>query len=281
LHSTTFSLEVFPPKRDTPVGTIYDTLDGLQGVNPDFISVTFGTGKETDRTITARIAHTIKEEYSIPAVAHLTALYADQADIDEELELFERAGVSAVLALGGNVLPDREPARVFHYASDLVSYIRQHKPDMEVFAACYPECHPAAKNMDEDIEHLKIKVDAGADRLISQLFFDNADFLRFIDKARCAGVSVPIEAGIMPVTSAAQIKRMVSMCGSRIPPRLEKILDKWGGDRDALREAGIIYASEQISDLIADGVDGIHLYTMNHAGTTRRIWQNTQFLLEH
>jgi methylenetetrahydrofolate reductase (NADPH) len=274
-------LEVFPPKRDTPVGTIYDTLDGLQGVNPDFISVTFGTGKETDRTITARIAHTIKAEYGIPAVAHLTALYADQSEIDEELALFEQAGVSAVLALGGNVLPDREPAHVFEYASDLVTYIRERQPNMEVFAACYPECHPTARNMDEDIRHLKIKVDAGADRLISQLFFDNADFLRFLDQARCAGITVPIEAGIMPVTSAAQIRRMVSMCGSRIPPRLAKILDKWGDDREALREAGIIYASEQISDLVADGVDGVHLYTMNHAGTTRRIWQNTQTVLEH
>ncbi|MCH4160143.1 MAG: methylenetetrahydrofolate reductase [NAD(P)H] [Bifidobacterium sp.] len=280
MHSTTFSLEVFPPKRDTPVGTIYDTLDGLQGVNPDFISVTFGTGKETDQTITARIAHTIKSEYDIPAVAHLTALYANQADIDVELELFEKAGVSAVLALGGNVLPDREPAHVFEYASDLVNYIREHKPNLEVFAACYPECHPTANNMDEDIEHLKIKVDAGADRLISQLFFDNTDFLHFIDQARCAGITVPIEAGIMPVTSASQIRRMVSMCGSKIPPRLAKLLDRWGSDREALREAGIVYASEQISDLVADGVDGIHLYTMNHAGTTRRIWNNTHILFE-
>ncbi|MGO1346554.1 MAG: methylenetetrahydrofolate reductase [NAD(P)H] [Bifidobacterium psychraerophilum] len=280
MHSTMFSLEVFPPKRNTPVGTIYDTLDGLQGVDPDFISVTYGTGKQSDRTVTARIAHTVKAEYGIPAVAHLTALYADQQTIDEELGLFEAAGVSAVLALGGNVLPDREPAHVFDHASDLVTYIREHKPDMQVFAACYPECHPLAASLDEDIRHLKTKVDAGAERLISQLFFDNADFLNFIDKARAAGIAVPVEAGIMPVTSAAQIRRMVSMCGSRIPEGLTRILDHWGDDQESLREAGIIYASEQISDLLARGVDGIHLYTMNHAGTTRRIWNNTHTLFE-
>ena len=257
-----FSLEVFPPKRTAPIGTIYDTLDGLRGVDPAFISVTYGTGKQSDRTITARIANTIRTEYGIPAVAHLTAQYLDREQADEALDMFAQAKVTAVLALRGDRNPDREPAGVFMHASDLT----------------YPECHPQSRDLDEDISWLKVKVDAGASHLISQLFYDNADYLRFLDKARAAGIDVPIEAGIMPVTNAASVRRMTGMCSSKVPERLATILDRWGDDPNTLKEAGIIYASEQIADLVARGVDGIHLYTMNHPGVTRRIWQNVQGL---
>ncbi|WP_288273340.1 methylenetetrahydrofolate reductase [NAD(P)H] [uncultured Bifidobacterium sp.] len=271
-----FSLEIFPPKRTAPVGTIYDTLDGLQGLQPAFISVTYGTGKSVDRTATARIANTVRAEYGIPAVAHLTAQYLDEEAAEEALDLFDQAKVSGILALRGDRNPEREPANVFHYASDLAAFIRERRPDMRIYGACYPEKHPQASSLDEDIDNLKRKVDAGVTHLISQLFYDDEDFLRFRDKARAAGIDVPIEAGIMPVVNGRSVRHMAGMCGSRIPERLNVMLDAWGQDPASLKEAGIIYASEQISDLVARGVDGIHLYTMNRPCVTRRIWANTK-----
>ena len=212
MHSPIFSLEVFPPKRTSPVGTIYDTLDGLQGLDPDFISVTYGTGKSSDRTLTARIAHTVNE-YGIPAVAHLTAQYLDKDDVDEALDLCDQAKVSGVLALRGDRVEGAEPAGVFDHASDLAAYIREKRPNLKIYGACYPEKHPQAATLEEDIDNLKKKVDAGVSHLISQLFYDNEDFLRFVDKARAAGIDVPIEAGIMPVTNRKQIERMVTASG--------------------------------------------------------------------
>ena len=275
-----FSLEVFPPKRNAPVGTIYDTLDGLEGLKPDFISVTYGTGKSSDRTATARIANTITNEYNIPAVAHLTAHYADQAVVDEALEMFSKAGVTAVLALRGDSVEGREPAGVFEHASDLAAYIRRTQPEFDVYGACYPEKHPQASSLAEDIQHLKIKVDSGVSVLISQLFYDNEDFYRFLDAAHAAGINVPIEAGIMPVMNEASVRRMARTCQAKVPKTLESMLCKWGDNKEALRQAGIIYASQQISDLVAHGVDGVHLYSMNHPGTTRHIWRNVRSLFD-
>ena len=258
------------------MGTIFDTLDGLIGVEPDFISVTYGTGRQSDRTATARIARTIGSEYHIPAVAHLTAQYADHAMIDETLDAFHDAHVKAVLALRGDAVEGREPLHVFEHASDVVAYIRQRRPEMSIYAACYPEGHPEAPSFEADLQCLKIKVDAGVDRLISQLFYDNDDFLRFVDRARALGIDTPIEAGIMPVTNAKQIRHMVSLCGSKLTSGVTAMLEHWGDDPDALRRAGIVYASQQIADLVAHGVEGIHLYTMNHPGITRSIWNNVR-----
>ena len=275
MHSPMFSLEVFPPKRTSPVGIIYDTLDGLQGLDPDFISVTYGTGKSSDRTLTARIAHTVSE-YGIPSVAHLTAQYLNKDDVDQALDMFEQAKVSGVLALRGDRIDGAEPAGVFEHASDLAAYIRQRRPGMKIYGACYPEKHPQAATLEEDIDNLKKKVDAGVTHLISQLFYDNEDFLRFLDKARAADIDVPIEAGIMPVMNAKSVLNMSSKCQSKIPEKLGIMLDKWGSDRALLKEAGIAYASEQICDLVARGVDGVHLYTMNHPCVSRRIWSNVK-----
>ena len=278
MGSTLFSIEVFPPKRNAPVGTIYDTLDGLQGLDPAFISVTYGTGKSADRTATARIAHTIRNEYQIPAVAHLTAQYLDEDAVDEALDLFDQAKVSGVLALRGDKVEGREPAGVFEHASDLAAYVRAKRPDLKLYGACYPEKHPQAATLEADIDSLKVKVDAGVSHLISQLFYSNDDFYHFLDKAHAAGIEVPIEAGIMPVTNEKSVRRMASMCASRIPEPVERMLRRWGDDSQALREAGIIYASQQIADLVAHGVDGVHLYSMNRPAVTRRIWNNVQAL---
>ncbi|MBM6699359.1 methylenetetrahydrofolate reductase [NAD(P)H] [Bifidobacterium pullorum subsp. saeculare] len=269
-----FSLEVFPPRRNAPVGTIYDTLDGLRGLRPAFISVTYGTGRSKDRTATARIAHTIRAEYGIPAVAHLTARYLDRAAVDEALDLFEQAKVAGVLALRGDAIEGQEPAGDFEHASDLAAYIRARRPDLKLYGACYPEKHPEAADLAEDIGNLRRKVDAGVSHLISQLFYDDADFMAFLGQARAAGIDVPIEAGIMPVVNAKSVRTMSARCGSRIPAPVQAMLERWGDDAASLREAGVIYASQQIADLVAQGVDGIHLYTMNHPAVARDIWRN-------
>ncbi len=274
MHRPQFSLEVFPPRRNGPVGTIYDTLDGLEGLDPDFISVTYGHGSLADRTATARIAAAITREYRIPAVAHLTSLYADEGIVDEALTMFDDAGVCAVLALRGDPVPGREPTGRFPHASDLAAYIRSRRPDLPILGACYPEGHPDSPDLSADVDNIVRKVDAGVGHLISQLFYDDDDFYRFLELVRDRGVEVPIEAGIMPIVSASSLTRMSGRCGSRIPPRVQALLERWGDDPEALREAGIVDASEQIVDLVAHGVDGIHLYTMNRPATTRRIWRN-------
>lgn len=274
MHSPIFSLEVFPPKRTSPVGTIYDTLDGLQGLDPDFISVTYGTGKSSDRTLTARIAHTVNE-YGIPAVAHLTAQYLDKDDVDEALDLFDQAKVSGVLALRGDRVEGAEPAGVFDHASDLAAYIREKRPDLKIYGACYPEKHPQAATLEEDIDNLKKKVDAGVSHLISQLFYDNeVSFVR--GQGSCRRHRRSDRSRHHAGDEREVVLRMSKMCESRVPEKLAVLLDKWGSDTALLKEAGIAYASEQICDLAARGVDGVHLYTMNHPCVSRRIWSNVK-----
>ena len=267
---TVFSCEVFPPKRDMPVDSIYTTLDGLKDIRPDFISVTFGAGGSQVNQTTHEIASIIQNRYHIPAMAHLTCVAAGRAEVDQLLAQLKGDGVENVLALRGDVNPDIPPKTDFAHASDLVAYIHA-RGDFGVSAACYPEGHLESPDLVSDIRHLKEKVDAGAQHLVSQLFFDNEDFFRFLERARIAGINVPIEAGIMPVLSQNSIRRMVSMCGASMPRKLTRILAKYGDHPEALREAGIAYAIDQISDLIAGGVDGIHLYTMNNPDVARQI----------
>ena len=267
---TVFSCEVFPPKRTSPVDSIYQTLDGLKDIKPDFISVTFGAGGSQVNQTTREIAGIIQNQYHIPAMAHLTCVGAGRAEVDEMLSQLKEDGVENILALRGDVNPDVPPKTDFAHASDLVAYIRG-RGDFGVSAACYPEGHLESPDLVSDIRHLKEKVDAGAQHLVSQLFFDNEDFFRFLERARIAGINVPIEAGIMPVLSKSSIQRMVSMCGASMPRTLTRILARYGDHPEALREAGIAYAIDQIADLIAGGVDGIHLYTMNTPEVARQI----------
>ena len=267
---TVFSCEVFPPKATSPVDTIYRTLDGLKDIRPDFISVTFGAGGSQVNQTTREIAGIIQNQYHIPAMAHLTCVAAGRAEVDEMLAGLAEDGVENVLALRGDINPNVPPKTDFAHASDLVAYIRE-KGGFGISAACYPEGHVESPDLVSDIRHLKEKVDAGAQHLVSQLFFDNEDFFRFLERCRIAGISVPIEAGIRPVLSKSSIQRMVSLCGASMPRKLTRILARYGDHPDALREAGIAYAIDQISDLIAGGVDGIHLYTMNDPNVARRI----------
>ena len=267
---TVFSCEVFPPKKTSPVDSIYKTLDGLRDIHPDFISVTFGAGGSQVNQSTREIAGLIQNQYHIPAMAHLTCVAAGREDVDRLLEELKAEGVENILALRGDVNPDIPPKTDFAHASDLVSYIRAHS-DFGVSAACYPEGHLESPDLVSDIRHLKEKVDAGAQHLVSQLFFDNEDFFRFLERARIAGIDVPIEAGIMPVLSRSSIQRMVSMCGASLPRKLTRILARYGDHPQAMREAGMAYAIDQIADLMAAGVDGVHLYTMNNPAVAQQI----------
>ena len=250
--------------------SIYTTLDGLKDIRPDFISVTYGAGGSKVNQTTREIASIIENRYHIPAMAHLTCVAAGKAEVDQLLADLKADGVENILALRGDINPDYPPKTDFTYASDLVAYIHS-RGDFGVSAACYPEGHLESPDLVSDIRHLKMKVDAGAQHLVSQLFFDNEDFFRFLERCRIAGITVPIEAGIMPVLSKASIQRMVSMCGASMPRKLTRILARYGDHPEALREAGIAYAIDQISDLIAGGVDGIHLYTMNNPDVAKQI----------
>ena len=207
-------------------------------------------------------------------MAHLTCINSTKADIDRNLALFKENGVENILALRGDRVEGVEPQEDFTYASDLCRYIAS-QGDFDIAGACYPEGHSEV----EDIHNLRKKVEAGASHLISQLFFDNSVYYRFLERAKIAGVNVPIEAGIMPVTSKSQIERMVSMCGASLPAKFAKIMQKYDTRPEALRDAGIAYAVDQIVDLIAHGVDGIHLYTMNNPYVARKITEAVSSLL--
>lgn len=274
-----FSLEIFPPKQTTKIDTLYSMLDDLSTIRPDSISVTYGAGGNVADLRTVDLAGTIKNDYNIESVAHLTCVSTSKDDVSVILDQLRDRNVENILALRGDRNPGIAPKEDFKHASDLISFIRKHG-DFGIAAACYPEVHSEAKNAAEDILHLREKVDAGVDYLITQLFLDNAPFYRFMERATIAGIKVPIEVGIMPITSKSQIERTVSMCGASVPPKFAKMVQRYGDHPEAMRDAGIAYAVDQIVDLIANGVDGIHLYTMNNPYVAKRIYESVENLLQ-
>lgn len=279
---TVFSFEVFPPKKTSPIETIYSALGELKDLSPDFISVTCGAGGSTGHKAadsnTVKIASYIQNDLGITSCAHLTCVYYTKQDILEHLEQFGKYGVENILALRGDIDPNVPRLHDFEYASDLTRFIKENG-DFDVAAACYPEGHMEAESLARDINHLKIKIEAGAEHCISQLFFNNDVFHRFRELLEIAGINIPVEAGIMPVTNKKQIERMVSMCGASLPPKFTKMMQKYENDPEALRDAGIAYAVDQIVDLISSGVDGIHLYTMNNPYVARKISESIKTLL--
>lgn len=277
-EKTVFSFEVFPPKRDNPIQTIYDTLDQLQDLKPDFISVTYGASGSLADNSTCEIASAIKHKYGIESAAHLTCVNSTKEEVTEVLRRLDESGVENILALRGDMVPDVPPKKDFRHANELISFIRETDYDFGISGACYPEGHLDSRNQVEDILNLKKKVEAGAEHLISQLFFDNEVFYDFLDKARIAGINVPIEAGIMPVTNKKQIERMVSLCGASLPAKFTKMMSRYENRPQAMRDAGIAYAVNQIVDLVSCGVDGVHLYTMNNPYIARRICESVQSL---
>ncbi len=264
-----FSFEVFPPKKTSSIDVIYNTLDELRDLRPDFISVTFSAGGSSNNALACEIASKIKNNGVVPMI-HLPCINYTREEITDTLTEIKDRGIENILALRGDINPDIPPKKEFKYASDLIEFIRS-QGNFDIAGACYPECHPDASSLEVDILNLKRKVEAGADHLISQLFFDNSSFYEFLWKARAAGINVPIEAGIMPVVNKNQIERMVTTCGASLPKKFVKIMQKFEHSPEALRDAGIAYAVNQIVDLAASGVDGIHLYTMNNAYVARKI----------
>lgn len=268
---TVFSLEVFPPKRNNPIETIYNTLDQLKDLNADFISVTYGASGSLADNSTCEIASAIKHDYGIVSAAHLTCVNSTREEVRAVLDQLKENDIDNILALRGDLVPDVAPKDDFQHASDLISFIKEEGYDFGISGACYPEAHTDSPDTMTDILNLKKKVDAGAEHLISQLFFDNRHFYEFIEKVRIAGIDVPVEAGIMPVVNKKQIERMVSLCGASLPQKFTKMMSKYEHKPEAMRDAGIAYAIDQIVDLVSEGVDGIHLYTMNNPYIAKRI----------
>ena len=273
-----FSIECFPPKQTTQMEKLKDTLRQMQAMAPGFISVTFGAGGSAGGVSTAEVADYIQNELHVPTLAHLICMGNDETRAAEILDQLESVGVRDVLALRGDRSPSRPESPDFKHASDLTSFIKWKKPGFSVHGACYPEGHPEADSLLHDVENLRIKQAAGAEHLLTQLFFDNSTFYDFREKTAIAGINVPIEAGIMPVTNKKQILRMTTLCHATLPKKFLKIMDKYENDPIAMRDAGIAYAVSQIVDLIANDVDGIHLYTMNNPYIAEKICEAVKSL---
>ena len=275
---TIFSLEIFPPKYTAPVESIFETLDGLKGVEPDYISVTYGAGgKAKDRTV--EIAEKIKKDYGIESMAHLSCISSTKEEVAAQIRQLKERGIENVLALRGDIPEDPDfgfPTPLhYEHASDLVKELKK-DGSFSIGAACYPECHLDCVDLKTDIKNLKYKVDCGVDFLVSQLFFDNEEFFEFMEKLDIAGINVPVEAGIMPVMNRNQILRMCRLSGCKVPKKLQRMLDRYGDDPASMLEAGEAYATEQISDLLTGGIHGIHLYSMNRPDVAKRIFNNLQ-----
>lgn len=272
------SFEIFPPKRDTTIKNIDRTLEILSSLKPDFISVTFGAGGSTTNNLTFQIADQIKNKYHIEPLVHLTCINHTKDEINKILTKLQELGIENILALRGDRNPDTEPKEDFTYAADLVRFIKS-DPYFSVSGACYPEGHIEAPDMVTDIRNLKKKVESGAEHLVSQLFFDNNLFYKYRENLKIAGIDVPVEAGIMPVVNKAQIERMVSLCGASLPDKFRRIMTKYEDKKEALFDAGMVYAVNQIVDLLANDVDGIHIYTMNNPVVAERICESIKNLI--
>ncbi len=264
------SFEIFPPKKDVQLDNIDDTLDVLAELSPDFISVTFGAGGSSNCNRTIELAKKIKYRYGIEPVVHLTCLHYDSAEIEGFARVLKSEGIENVLALRGDKSDKVPEKNVFKHSSDLINFLKPNY-DFCFLGACYPECHPESPDRVSELKHLKYKVDAGAEALISQLFFDNDAFFNFNEECRIAGIDVPVIPGVMPVINAAQIRRMISMCNASFPERFQKIIRRYEDNKEALFDAGMSYALSQIIDLLVSDIPGIHLYTMNNPAVARRI----------
>ena len=275
------SFEVFPQKYGQPMEPIIDTVEEISKLHPAFCSVTYGAnGGASENTV--KVASHIKNELNTPVLAHLTCVGSGKHDIDEKLVQLKDNNIQNILALRGDITDKEKFAKKedLLYASELIEYIKLNY-DFCVGAACYPEVHPESKNQNEDINYLKLKQDMGADFLTTQMFFDNSIFYNFMYKLRSAGVSIPVVAGIMPVTNVVQLKKIKELSNANIPSKFLSIADKFQDDKDSMRQAGIIYACNQIINLISNGINNIHIYTMNNAGVAKQIMQNISHIVNH
>ena len=273
----TFSLEVFPPKTSEKYTQTAQTAKQIAALKPDFMSVTYGAGGGTG-PFTAGIASEIQDEYGVPTLAHLTCVSSDRAHVMNMLRTYREKGIENILALRGDRPADGPVSTDYRYAVELIRDIRANG-DFCIGGACYPEGHIECPSRREDIDHLREKVDAGLDFLTTQMFFNNDIFYNFLYRVRERGINVPIIAGIMPITSARQLTRSVAMSGTDVPQRFRAIVDCFGETPAAMQQAGIVYATEQIIDLVANGIRHIHVYTMNKPEVAASIMRNLSEIL--
>ena len=273
-----FSFEIFPPKATSSIDTIYSTLEELKDLKPDYISVTYGAGGSLTKNKTTELSSIVKNKYGVESVAHLTCINSTKEEINIILDDLKFNGIENILALRGDVPEGGNHKGDFKYAYELISHIKK-RGDFNILGACYPEGHVKGRDLKEDMLHLKIKEESGASQFISQLFFDNNHFYNLLEEKEKLGIKSPIQAGIMPVVNKKQIERITSLCGVNMPKKFIKIMERYEYDKEALRDAGIAYAVEQIVDLISSGVDGIHLYTMNNPYVARRIHDNINTII--
>ncbi len=273
------SFEVFPPKTSGNYQSIREATEQVAALRPDFISVTYGAGGGTS-DYTVAISANLQEKFGVPTLAHLSCINSSHQGVKKQLDAMRAAKIENILALRGDLAKDTPPAGwEYHYASELIREIKSYG-GFCVGGACYPESHPESSSQAQDIAHLKEKVDAGCAFLTTQMFFDNNIYYNFLYKIREAGITVPVVAGIMPVTNLKQIKRIIELSGTALPQRFRYLLDRFGSTPAAMKQAGIIYASEQIIDLLANDVPAIHVYSMNNASVAAQIQQNLSEILK-
>ncbi len=275
-----FSLEVFPPKRKSNIGSIYEAVDKLTVTKPDFISVTYGAGGSIVDNGTCEIAANIKSRYDIETLAHLTCINSTHKDISVMIEQFKTANIENVMALRGDIVPGEDIKREFTHANELAIEVqRKCHDDLEILGACYPEGHYESESLEADIQNLKYKIGAGVKVLITQLFFDNMKFYGFVTRAREDGIAVPVSAGIMPIVKSSQIEKTIQLSGASLPHSFTEMIASYEHDEKGLYEAGTEYAVKQCRDLIEHGVDGVHIYTMNDPQVAIGVWEGIRDLL--
>ena len=276
------SFEVFPPKTTASYDSVKDAAEEIARLSPSFMSVTYGAGGGTS-DYTLQMACDIMERFRVPSIAHLTCISSTKETVRGRIREFTRAGIENIMALRGDVPPDRltegRSGWAYRYATDLIADIKEISPSLCIGGACYPEIHPESADQKEDILHLKEKVDAGCDFLTTQMFFDNNLLYNFLYKIREAGITVPVIAGIMPITNANQVARAITLSGSFMPQRFKTLVDRFGRFPDAMMQAGIAYATDQIIDLYANGITHVHIYTMNKPQVAARIQANLSDIL--
>ena len=277
-NEVTISCEIFPPKQGAQLQNYKAIAAEIAKLKPAYISCTYGaTGGTSDYTV--KIASTIKEEYGVTPLAHLTCVSSTREKVHHVLEELKAHKIENVLALRGDIPQDGKTPEVYHYASELIREIKE-AGDFCIGAACYPEGHPESSNKSVDMDYLKQKVDAGCDFVTTQMFFDNSLLYSYLYRIREKGITIPVIAGIMPVTSGSQLKRIAQMSGSYMPARFLSLVDKYGDNPAAMKQAGIAYATDQIIDLLANGIKGIHVYTMNKPDVAAQIQSNISELLK-
>ena len=277
------SFEVFPPKTDTAFESVKRATEEIAKLSPSFVSVTYGAGGGTSK-YTLDIAKNINEQYGVPTLAHLTCVSSSKEIVRNKINEIKDAGIQNIMALRGDLTPELENSDrsrwAYHHAVELVRDIKEIDDDFCIGGACYPEIHPESENQKEDIKHLKEKVDAGCSFLTTQMFFDNNLLYNFLYKIREAGITVPVIPGIMPITNANQVERAIKLSGSFMPQRFKSLVDKFGHSPEAMKQAGIAYATDQIIDLFANGITNVHVYSMNKPDVAGKIQNNLSEIIK-